>query len=144
MRIIGLLSIGLLLLSGATMAQSPSDSYQRVGTMSDLMVSMVYPPLNEILLLIHRGGPASEDEWVKAGRSAVMLAESGNILVMRNPDSTEWVAGSRALVDVGAAAYRVVQSRDQAALAALSGQLDASCVNCHTRFRPDVHPQSLQ
>ena len=51
-----------------------------------------------------------------------------------------WEQASRALVDVGAAAYRAAGDRDVDALAALSSQLDASCVNCHTEYWPDVHP----
>ena len=43
MRIIGLLSIGFLLVVGQALAQAPG-SYQPVGTMSELMVSMIHPP----------------------------------------------------------------------------------------------------
>ena len=140
MRIIGLLSIALLLLSGTIMAQGPAGEYRPVGTMSDLMLSMIYPAMNDILLHVHRDGPANEDEWTAVQRSAVMLAESGNLLAMRNRNSTEWVGAATALVDVGAAAYSAAEARDRDALAALSSQLDASCVNCHTQFRPNVHP----
>ena len=139
MRIVGLLSIGCLLLAGATVAQVPPVSYQPVGTMSELMISMIHPASNSILLHINRGGPASEAEWTAVQRSAVLLAESGNVLMMRNSDS-EWTQASRALVDVGDAAYRAAQARDGDALAALNGRLDASCVNCHAQFRPNVHP----
>ena len=139
MRIIGLLSIGFLLLAGATLAQVPAASYQPVGTMSELMVSMIHPASNSILLHINRGGPASEAEWIAVQRSAVLLAESGNVLMMRN-SASEWTQASRALVDVGDAAYRAAQARDVDALAALNGRLDASCVSCHAQFRPNVHP----
>ena len=139
MRNTGLLSIGILLLASPTWAEAPQASYQPVGTMSELMVSMVYPGANGILLHINRGGPASEAEWMAVQRSAVLLAESGNVLTMRDRGG-EWVQASRALVDVGDAAYRAVADRDVDALAALSERLDASCVSCHQQFRPDVHP----
>ncbi len=139
MRIIGSLSFGFLLAVGPALAQAPSASYQPVGTMSELMVSMVYPALNGILLQINRGGPASEAEWTDLRRSAILLAESGNVLTMRSRGA-EWSEASRALVDVGDAAYQAAVAGDVDALAALGQQLDASCVNCHEQYRPDVHP----
>ena len=138
MRIIGLLSIGFLLLAGQGLAQAQG-SYQPVGTMSELMVSMIHPASNAILLQINRGGPDSDGEWAALRRNAIRLAESGNVLTMRSRGSA-WEEASRALVDVGAAAYGAAGDRDLDALAALSSALDASCVSCHTEYRPDVHP----
>ncbi len=138
MRIIGLLSIGFLLVVGQALAQAPG-SYQPVGTMSELMVSMIHPASNNILLQINRGGPDSDAEWFALRRNAIRLAESGNVLTMRSR-GLEWEQASGALVDVGAAAYRAAGDRDVDALAALSEQLDAACVSCHKQYRPDLHP----
>ncbi len=144
MRIIGLLTIGVLLVAGATVAQAQQDQTQPVGTMMELMSSMIHPASNEILLTITRGGPQNDKEWAAVQRSAVTLAESGNLLMMRGRarDQGQWMRDSKALVDVGAAAYRAAKAKDANALAALSGQIDASCVSCHKAYRPNVHPKA--
>ncbi len=143
MRIIGLLSIGLLLAAGITFAQAQQDQTQPVGTMMELMYSMVHPASNEILLTVNRGGPQNDKEWAAIQRSAVQLAESGNILMMRGRarDQGEWMKDAKALVDIGAAAYKAAKAKDANALAALTGQLDASCTTCHKQYRPNVYPK---
>ena len=143
MRIFGLLSIGLLLIAGAALAQAQQDQTQPVATMMELMSSMVHPASNEILLTVTRGGPQDDKEWAAVQRSAVQLAESGNLLMMRGRarDQGEWMKDAKALVDVGAAAYKAAKAKDANALAALTGQIDASCVNCHKAYRPNVHPK---
>ncbi|MGH2400966.1 MAG: hypothetical protein ACRDF6_14110, partial [bacterium] len=112
MRIIGVLSIGLVLAAGAPVAQAP-ESAQPVGTMSELMVSMIYPATNDLLLVVHRGAPKDDKEWAMVQRSAIVLAESGNLLMMRGRarDQGDWIKYSRMLVDAGAAAYKAARAR---------------------------------
>ena len=83
MRVIGLLSISLLLVAGMSFAQAQQDQTQPVGTMMEFMYSMVHPASNEILLTVNRGGPQNDKEWADVQRSALQLAESGNLLMMR-------------------------------------------------------------
>ncbi len=141
MRIIGLLSMALLLLAGAATAQAPQPA-QPVGTMSELMTSMVYPAANELLLLGQRT-PGNDKEWMAVQRSAVLLAESGNVLMMpgRSRDQGEWLKNARLLVDAGAAAYRAARAKDAVALSALDASINASCLGCHKQYRPNVHPR---
>ena len=144
MRTIGSLSIGLLLLAGATMAQAPADSFLPVATVSQLMVEIIHPASNDILLFVYRGAPKDEKEWAAVRRSAMTLAESGNLLMMRTRarDQGEWMKDAKMLVDVGTAAYKAAQAKDANALAALDGPLNASCLTCHKQYRPNVFPRS--
>ena len=125
--------------SAALEAQAPAEPFQPVATMKQLMVEIVYPASNELLLAVNRGGPRDEKEWAAVRRSAMTLAESGNLLIMRN-GAAGWVADSKALVTAGASAYQAAQSKDRKALAALVDSLDASCTTCHKQFRPSVFP----
>ncbi len=79
-------------------------------------------------MLVNRGGPGDEREWAEARRSAMTLAESGNLLIMRNR-ATAWVADARLLTDVGTAAYKAAEAKDAKALAALTARIDASCTS---------------
>jgi len=144
MRVIGLLTIGLLLIAGMTFAQAQQDQTQPVGTMMEFMYSMVHPASNEILLAVNRGGPQNDKEWADVQRSALQLAESGNLLMMRGRarDQGEWMKDAKALVDVGAAAYKAAKAKDANALTSASQQLDATCYACHKQYRPNVHPKS--
>ena len=115
---------------------------QQVTTMKQLMVDLIHPASNDILLFVARGGSDNEREWAALRHSAVTLAESGNLLIMRRPDDqSDWMKDARTLVDVGTAAYKAAQAKDMKALAALAEPLDASCTMCHKHFRPNVFPR---
>jgi hypothetical protein len=143
MRKIGWFSLAALMVAVSTFAQG-QEAFQPVGTMSQVMVSMVYPAANEILLSVARGGPQTDKEWETLGRSAVLLGESGNVLMIRGHalDQGNWMKESRTLVDAGAAASKAIRAKDAAGLTAVSDQINASCVNCHKQYRRNVHPAS--
>ena len=125
----------MLALPSTLAAQAPSESFQPVATMKELMLDVIHPASNKLLLLIHRGGPGDDEAWAEARRNAMLLAESGNLLIMRNR-SANWVADARLLTDAGAAAYAAVDARDTKALESLADRIDASCTTCHKHFRP--------
>ena len=137
-RVGGLLT-AIWLLSGSIAAQAPTDALQPVATMKELMVDVIHPASNSLLLAVNRGGPRDDKGWAEARRSALTLAESGNLLIMRNR-AAAWVADARLLTDVGTAAYRAAVARDARALAALADRIDTSCTTCHAQFRPTVFP----
>jgi hypothetical protein len=139
MQRVGRLLIGLWLLSGALAAQAPLEGLQPVATMKELMVDVIHPASNSLLLAVNRSGPSDDKSWAEARRSAMTLAESGNLLIMRNR-AAAWVADARLLTDVGTAAYRAAAAKDAKGLAALADRLDASCTTCHAQFRPNVFP----
>lgn len=127
--------IGVVLFVAAAMAQAPS--FQPVGNISELMISMIYPT-SDALFYIERTPPKNEVEWNTLRNHALTLAESGNLLMMagRAKDQGDWVKDSKMLVDVGRAAYKAAQAKDMPAIVALNDQLYQSCVVCHTQYRP--------
>lgn len=140
--------IGALLLGGMiACAQTPSEPFPPAASVKQLMLDLIYPSSNDILLAIYRGGPPNEkkddSEWAVVRRSAITLAESGNLLMLRGRarDQGDWMKDAKLLVDVGNAAYKAAQAKDAAALAALAGALDASCTTCHKQYRPNVFPK---
>jgi hypothetical protein len=139
MRILGWLFVTVLFAVAISQAQQAPDAPQPVGTMAEVMVSMTHPAANEIQLAIARGGPGNDKEWAAVQRSAVLLGESGNVLLTRNRQP-EWSTSARAMIEAATVAYKAARAKDAKALAQVSSSLDASCVSCHTRFRPNVHP----
>jgi hypothetical protein len=132
-------------LVGATsvFAQAPADRFAPTASVKQLMLDLIHPSSNDILLAINRGGPKEEREWAAVRRSAVTLAESGNILMLRGRarDQGDWAKDAKLMVDAGNAAYKAAQAKDSAALAAVAGALDASCTTCHKQYRPNVFPK---
>jgi hypothetical protein len=136
--------IVLFSLVGTTaLAQLPSESVPPVATMKQLMLDLIHPASNDILLFVNRGAPAHDSEWASVRRSALTLAESGNLLGARGRarDQGDWIKNAKALADAGAATYKAAQAKDFTALAALADSLDASCTTCHKQYRPNVFPR---
>jgi|ERR1043166_753157 hypothetical protein len=127
-----------LLLGVFVLAQ---EAPQPVATIKQLMVDVIHPASNALLLLINRGGPGGDKEWAEARRNALTLAESGDLLAMRNR-AAAWMADAKLLTDAGAAAYKAAEAKDVKALAATSDRIDASCTTCHKHSRPNVFPRN--
>ena len=125
-------------------AQAPSESFPAIASVKQLMLDLIHPSSNDILLAIYRGGPKDEKEWAAVRRSALTLAESGNMLMMqgRARDQEDWLKDAKLLVDAGNSAYKAAQAKDGNALAALAAPVDASCTTCHKQFRPNVFPKN--
>ena len=141
--------ISLMALAGGfslrtiALAQNPAETTLPAASVRQLMLDLIHPSSNDILLAIFRGGPTDEKEWAAVRRSALTLAESGNMLMMpgRARDQEDWVKDAKLLVDAGNSAYKAAQAKDGAALAALAGTIDASCTTCHKQYRPNVFPK---
>ncbi len=132
--------LAIIFCGAVVFGQAPTESFPPAGTMKELMLDLIHPASNDILLSVNRGGPANESEWAALRRSALTLAESGNLLMLRSRarDQGDWMKDVKMLVDVGTAAYQSAQAKDFKALAAVAAPLDASCLNCHKQYRPDV------
>jgi len=122
----------LLALGSSLSAQS-----QPVGTMSDLMVKIIYPASDAIFYITTRT-PTSEAEWTELQGKALAVAESANLLMMpgRARDQDRWMADAKLMLDAGRAAYRAARAKDVAGLEAVNDALYESCTSCHQHYRP--------
>jgi hypothetical protein len=129
----------------ATVAAAAAIRPMAVGSMSELMIDIIYPTSDEIFY-IGRGAPKTELEWNVFRGKMLMLAESANLLMMpgRARDQDNWMKDSKLLLDVGNAAYKAARAKDAAAIEALSDQLYNSCVQCHAHYRPKYRTRPQQ
>ncbi|HTC87210.1 MAG TPA: hypothetical protein VK686_02860 [Bryobacteraceae bacterium] len=117
-------------------------AWAQTATIKQLMLDLIHPASNDIQLFVNRGAPKNDAEWAMVRRSALTLAESGDLLTARGQNfQGDWAKDAKALGDVGTAAYKAAQAKDFATLAGLTDSLDASCTNCHKQFRPNVFPR---
>ncbi len=129
--------LGLCLLAGVALAQAPSN-FQPVGTTSQLMIDIIYPA-SDALFYIERDPPKNDHDWNVIRGQALMVAESGNLLLMdgRARDQDRWVKDTKLMIDAGAAAFKAAQKKDMQGILALSDQLSGSCIKCHRDYRPN-------
>jgi len=128
-------TLGLLFLAGAAMAQAPA--FRPVATVSQIMLAITYP-YSDALLYIERNPPKNDNEWSALEKQALMLAESGNLLMMegRARDQGEWVEDAKLLVEAGVASVKAVRAKDVQAILALNDQIVTACTTCHTKYHP--------
>ena len=118
-------------------AQTEAPAYKNVGNMSQLMVDIIYPA-SDAIFYIERAPPKNEVEWKAFRTQALMLAESGNLLLMpgRSRDNGKWVEDTKLMIDAGQAAYKAALAKNVEAIVALNDQLTAACITCHKDYRP--------
>jgi len=143
--------IAYAVLAGALSAQTPPAqtpsrqeleseavrSMRRIGSMSQLMVHLIYPTSNAVFYIETRT-PTTDAEWGELEAKTLMFGEAANLLLMpdriREPEE-QWISDAQLLLAVGRAALRETRNRDVEALANLNDQLYQSCVSCHSHFR---------
>jgi cytochrome c556 len=133
----------VLIVSHSVAAQEPS--FQRVGSMSELMVDVIYPTSDAIFYITTRT-PTDQVGWNALRAQALMLAESANLLMLpgRARDQDRWMQDAKLLLDAGTAAFRAVKAKDVDALEALNDQLYQSCVTCHQHYRTNYGRRPAQ
>ena len=130
-------TLTLFFVAITAVAQAPAP-YKAVGTMSQLMIDIIYPT-SDALFYIERTPPKTDADWGVIRQNALTLAEAGNLLMMpsRAWDSDGFVKDAKLLVDAGAAAYKLAAAKDLKGIVELNDQLYVSCVTCHQDYRPN-------
>lgn len=130
---IGLLSVGIAFLF-ASVAATQQPTLQPVGNVKQLMRAMVIPASNA-LFDVPRQVPKDDTEWAFIENSAVILGESGNLLMIggRSQETQVWMETSKALVDAGLFALQAAEARDLDALADVGNRIADACETCHNR-----------
>jgi hypothetical protein len=140
MRSLGVrLIAGAGLLAMAAVAQAPS-TFQPVGNMSQLMIDIIYPT-SDAIFYVDRDPPKNEHEWSLLRAQALMLAESGNLIMMdgRARDQENLIKYSKMMIDIGTTAFKAAQAKNLDGIHALNDPLNDVCVNCHLQYRPGYH-----
>jgi hypothetical protein len=111
---------------------------QIVGTMSELMIHVIYPTSDAVFYISTRT-PTTDQEWEVLKGQTLMLAESANLLMLPGHmrDRTRWMDDARLMQVVGEKAFKAAKAHDVPALEALSDELYESCTTCHMHYRPN-------
>ena len=82
--------------------------------------------------------PTTDEEWAVVRNHALMLAESGNLLMMapRARDNGDWMAFSLKLTDAAAEALDATIKKDADKLLLVGGLIYDACASCHKKYVP--------
>jgi hypothetical protein len=130
----------LFVVVGAGLAQAPPaevPGLKSVGTMSEVMLDIIFPTSNEIFY-VSRNEKKTEKDWIDLKNNALILAEAANLLMADNRarDKDQWMKDAKLLWDVGNKAFIAAKAKDLPALEALNADLYEACQSCHVHYRP--------
>ena len=118
-----------LLFANVAMTQQPVP--KPVADLPQLMQAMVIPSSNN-LFNVARQPPKDEKEWTAVRNSAVILAESGNLLMIGNrAKDSVWMKTSLAMVEAGATALTAAEAKDVDGITEAGNQIIDACEVCH-------------
>ena len=132
----------LLLTSGSAQTTTAkfTPKFEVVGETRLLMEGLLnsnYRSLNKML----KTKPADLDTWVFARGQAIIIAETGNLLLLRPPRNEgrdTWMKLGMDMRDKATAVARAAAAQNHAQCKAALTALTASCNRCHQTFRVKV------
>ena len=85
--------------------------------------------------------PRTQAEWETVRNGAMIVAESGNLLMMspRAKDADQWMGMAKALIEIGTRARKAADTRDSARIFDIGAEMDDVCENCHRKYIPDYN-----
>ena len=90
--------------------------------------------------------PTTDEGWLAVEQAAVVVAESGNLLMMpsRVRGDKDWIEISQGLVDVGLRAKAAAKDHNADDLFEAGGQIYRVCASCHQLYiRDEEQPDPL-
>ena len=116
-----------------TMFVAQASDFKPVADTKQLMYAMVIPA-SDFMFNLPFEVPSDDEGWDLVENNAILLAESGNLLLMRADGRQPWVEASRALIDAGEATLMAARARDVDRISELAEDILAPCSGCHDLY----------
>ena len=141
----GFFLMGVVLIVACETPSTAPPPFVPVGDVQQLM-EMVIDPAADIVwesvgTIVTLDGteeifPRSDEEWSTVRNSAMVLAESGNLLMVGDRAKGEgpWMIMSQALVEAGMVALEAAEAKDPEAVFAVGEQIYNACETCHVLY----------
>ena len=129
----------------APAAETSGTPFHPVASVKDLM-NWVIDPNSDVLwgsvgTIITAEGreelqPITDEQWATLRNAAAVVAESGNLLMMKGRaiEEDEWMKAARAMLDAASLAVQATEAKDKDALFDAGGTLYEACTACHSRY----------
>ena len=130
-----LLTSLMLFLASTAKAQQPA--FKPVASVNQLMKAFVIPS-SDAVFGVAIEAPQDDEAWTVLQNNALILAESGNLLMIgsRAKDNDAWIKAAQALVDAGTVTFKAAEAKNVDALIEAGDQVYATCEGCHSRYLP--------
>ncbi len=127
----------LLFAAASAQTEEPgadSAGLRAVGDVTEIMKAMTIPASNAIWN-VGRNPPADEKAWEALRNQAVLLGESGNLLLIggRAKNDEIWRETSLAMVEAGALALKAAKAKDPDGVNDAGNLMVDACEMCHER-----------
>jgi len=143
-----LISLAAMASACGTPAPPAAPSYHPIATTKELMQAMD-PIADEfwdvVGTVVTKDGSfekaqASDDEWAAVRNHAVILAETGSMLLYpsRAGGSAEWIKQANALIETSQRSIKAIDAKDKDALFNVGAEVYETCTNCHRQFMPAI------
>jgi cytochrome c553 len=139
-RTLSWLLLGALLVPISLQAQAPRPQPAPIAETRLLMEGLTLPNFKGIDRLL-RQKPKDNDDWTFLRGQALLIAETGNLLLMRPPRNGGETAWQNHAADLRAAADRMARAaaaRDYEQSKVRLAELATMCNRCHQTFRVPI------
>lgn len=139
--------VGLVaaLLGACAPEQESSSNFVLVADMQELMAHVVDPAADVYWaaggVIVDAEGehfqiPETEEDWIALSDAAMILAESGNLMMMegRAIDQGAWMTMSQQLIEVSRRALEAADARNLDAVFDMGAEVYYVCTNCHATY----------
>jgi cytochrome c556 len=84
--------------------------------------------------------PTTDEEWDAVRNAAIMVAESGNLLMMpaHAKDQDDWMEYAAGLVDISLQVAKAAQDHSRDGIFDKGGELYAVCSSCHQMYIKEI------
>ena len=140
-----LLSVGCNTLVGTLLGEPEESPFKPMADVKTLMTAMIDPAADvlwaSVGMIVDEDGvnewyPKTDEEWATVQDAAVVVMESGNLLMIgdRARDQDTWIRRAQALVDAGTLALEAAASKDADAVFAVGEDVYVACDSCHRLY----------
>lgn len=127
--------------SQATAAEDNADQPQPVESDMHEFMEYVFQPTFKRLKPVMKAKPADNGGWKSIKADGLILAEGGNLLLMRQPkeDASDWAKHSVEVREFGGQLYRAAKAKDFTKARKHYESMVEACNACHQQFAGGKH-----
>ena len=138
MRIVAaLLSASLLVAGCSSPAGTDAGPFKAVGSVPELMRALTIPS-SDAIFKAQGETPQDAASWARLQTHALILAESGNLLMIgeRARDTGTWRKDALALIDASVLAVNAARARNVEQFSRAADAIYNACEGCHEDYLP--------
>ena len=126
-----------LLVGGCARSGADTGPFKPIGSVLELMRAMTIPS-SDAVFKAQGEAPTDDAGWATLQKEALVLAESGNLLMIgaRARDTNKWRTDALALINAAASAVSAARAKNADQLGQAADAVYNACESCHKDYPP--------